>query len=626
MRKHWKKYVAITTITAALLTGCGSNQSTGTTTNPTSSTTDSSTTTTATATATSLSTSQVVVDKEFSDRDLDSSYDDSTAVHITLNDSSIEADSESGVTIDKSTLTITKEGTYVISGTLNDGNIVVDADDTAKIQIVLNGVTITSSDYAPIYVKTADKVFITLAENTENSLSDGSTYVQIDDTSVDGVIFSKADLTLNGQGTLTITGNYKHGIASKDDLIITSGTYNITAVKDGLNGKDAVKVKDGTITISVTDGNGIQSKNGDDTTKGYVYICGGTINIKNSQEGIEGTAIVIEDGTVDIVANDDGLNATSGSSTTTDSSTTDTSDNTSDASDMSTTADTVTSTDKTTTTVSTVATNSANATTTTSSATSPSSNIVTTTSTSDTTTSSDTTNVPPNSDMAPPSDNAGQFNKDDRGFGGKGGGAFENDTNAYLSISGGTITVNASGDGIDSNGSVIISGGTTLVNGPTNSGNGGLDYNGTAEITGGTILVAGSAGMAQGFSDTSTQYSILYNFSSVIDAGTEVTLTDADGNKVYSYTPTKQYQSVVISTPDLEKDATYTLTSGSQSEEITLSSVVTSGGEQSVSGPGGGGHGGDQGGRGMKNFQDGGQAPDMSGTDSSDTTDSGSSN
>jgi uncharacterized protein YcfL len=576
MRKQWKKYVAITTITAALLTGCGSNQSSGTT------------------TATSFSTSQVVVDKEFSDRDLDSSYDDSTAVHITLNGSSIETDSESGVTIDKNTLTITKEGTYVISGTLDNGNIIVEADDTAKVQIVLNGVTITSSDYAPIYVKTADKVFITLAENTKNSLTDGSTYVQTDDTSVDGVIFSKADLTLNGQGTLTITGNYKHGIASKDDLIITSGTYNITSVKDGLNGKDAVKIKDGTITISVTDGNGIQSKNGDDTTKGYVYIGGGTVNIKNSREGIEGTAIVIEDGTIDIVANDDGLNATSGSSTTTGSSSTDTSDTTTTASDMSATADTAVST------ISTVA----------------------TTSSSDTTTSSDTTNVPANSDMAPPSDNAGQFNKDDGGFGGKGGGAFENDTNAYLSISGGTITVNAAGDGIDSNGSVIISGGTTLVNGPTDSGNAGFDYNGTADITGGTILVAGSAGMAQGFSDTSTQYSILYNFSSVSEAGTEVTLTDADGNKVYSYTPTKQYQSIVISTPDLEKDATYTLTSGSQSEEITLSSVVTSGGEQSVGGPGGGGHGG----RGMKNFQDGGQAPDMSGTDSTDTTDSGSSN
>ncbi|RDU24495.1 carbohydrate-binding domain-containing protein [Anaerosacchariphilus polymeriproducens] len=527
MRIQWKKYVIITTIIATLLTGCGSKQSSGTTTSSTNSVTDSSTsssTTSTTATAMSLSTSQVVIDKEFSDRDLDSSYDDSNAVHITLNDSSIEADSESGLTIAQNTLTITKEGTYVISGTLNDGNIIVDADDTAKIQIVLNGVTITSSDYAPIYVKTADKVFITLAENTDNSLTDGSEYVQTDDTSVDGVIFSKADLTLNGNGTLNITGNYKHGIASKDDLIITSGTYNITAVKDGLNGKDAVKVKDGTITISVTDGDGIQSKNGDDSTKGYVYICDGTINIKNSQEGIEGTAILIENGTIDIVANDDGINATSES-------------------------------------------------------------------------------------------------KGDGDFGGKGGGTFENDTNVYLSISGGTITIDASGDGIDSNGSVIISGGTTIVNGPTNSGNAGFDYNGTADISGGTILVAGSAGMAQGFSDTSTQYSILYNFSSVSEAGTEVSLTDADGNKIYSYTPTKQYQSIVISTPDLKKDATYTLTSGSQSEEITLSSVITSGGEQSV-----GGHGGDQGGRGMKKFQDGGQAPDMGGTGNSETTDSGSSN
>lgn len=551
MKRQWKKYMIIATIIPALLSGCGSKQSSKTNTNSTNSTTDTSTSssTTTTAAAISVSTSQVAVDKEFSDRDLDSSYDDSTAVHITLNGRSMETDSENGVTIEESTLTITKEGTYVISGTLNDGNIIVAADDTAKIQIVLNGATITSSDYAPIYVKTADKVFITLAENTTNSLTDDSNYEQIDDTTVDGVIFSKSDLTLNGNGTLHITGNYKHGIASKDDLIITSGTYDITAVKDGLNGKDAVKVKDGTITISVTDGDGIQSKNGDDATKGYVYICGGKINIKSSQEGIEGTAVLVENGTIDIVAKDDGINATSENSTTTDSSDTNT-----------------------------------------------------------------TTVTPTASSMTPPNDNKSHPQKGDGGFGGKDDNKFENDTNAYLSISGGTITIDASGDGIDSNGSVIISGGTTIVNGPTDNGNAGLDYNGTAVITGGTILVAGSSGMAQGFSDTSTQYSILYNFSSASEAGTEVTLTDADGNKIYSYTPTKQYQSIVISTPDLKKDATYTLTSGSQSEEITLSSVVTSGGEQSV-----GGHGG----RGMKKFQDEGQTSDRTRIDNSNTTDSG---
>lgn len=140
--------------------------------------------------------------------------------------------------------------------------------------------------------------------------------------------------------------------------------------------------------------------------------------------------------------------------------------------------------------------------------------------------------------------------------------------------------MNASGDGIDSNGSVSVSGGTTYVSGPTNNGNGGLDYNGTAEITGGTILIAGSSGMAQGFSDTSSQYSILYNLPSACDAGTEVKLTNKDGNVVISYTPEKEYQSVVISTPELLKGETYTLISGKQTQEITLSTMVSGNGQQ----------------------------------------------
>jgi hypothetical protein len=166
-------------------------------------------------------------------------------------------------------------------------------------------------------------------------------------------------------------------------------------------------------------------------------------------------------------------------------------------------------------------------------------------------------------------------------FGGDfgGGGTMENDTNCYISISGGSITVNAAGDGIDSNGSIYISGGTIFVSGPTDSMNAGMDYNGTADITGGTIIVAGSSGMAQGFSDTSSQYSILYNLSSVSAAGTEIKLTDADGNVVASFTPDKEYQSVVISTPDLANGQAYTLISGDLTADITLSSIVTSGGE-----------------------------------------------
>ena len=164
---------------------------------------------------------------------------------------------------------------------LSEGQIRVETSDSEKVQLVLNGVTIHNSSSAAIYLKSADKVFITLADGTTNTLTDGTEYIQTDDNTVDGVIFSKADLAINGSGTLNITANYKHGIVSKDDLVITDGTFNITSVKAGLSGKDAIKIKDGIFNINSSDGKGLTSKNDSDTTKGYVYIAGGTFNITN---------------------------------------------------------------------------------------------------------------------------------------------------------------------------------------------------------------------------------------------------------------------------------------------------------------------------------------------------------
>ena len=483
-----------------LVSGCSS-----TATNSTASSTAKTVTETAAGlTAVVSSTSTIAVDPEFTDRDLETTYDDSTAVHVTLDGSNIQVSGD-GATASNGVLTITKEGTYVVTGNLTDGQIVVAAADTDKIQIVLNGATINCADNAPIYIKSANKVFITLNQNTVNSLTDSSAYVQTDENTVDGVIFSKADLTINGAGTLNITTNFNHGIVSKDDLIITGGTFNITSADNALSGKNSVKIKDGVVNITSSNGKGITSKNADDTTKGYVYICGGTITIKNSTEGIEGTAIIIEGGTIDLVSQDDGFNSASASAAETDT-------------------------------------------------------------------------------------------------GAKGGGAaMENDANCYLSIAGGTIKVNATGDGLDSNGSLYVTGGTIIVSGPTNGGNGALDYNGTAEITGGTIFVAGSTGMAQGFSDTSTQCSLLYNLTTACAAGTEIKLTDASGNTIASFTPDKTYQSVVISTPDLAQGSTYTLTCGSQTVDIPLTAVVTSNGQTGMGGPG---QGGTQGGK-----QDGGTRP-----------------
>ena len=437
-------------------------------------------------------TSKVNVDKTFSARDLEVGYEETTACKVVFNDKKIEISKEGAIAKDGN-LTISKAGTYIISGTSTNGQIIIDAKDSDKIQIVLNGLSLTCSDYAPVYIKNADKVFLTLAENTINTLVDGTEYTQIDETNVDGVIFSKSDLTINGSGTLAITGNYQHGIVSKDDLVITGGDINITAVKDALNGKNCVKIKDGKIKLSTETGNGIQSKNAEDTTKGYVYIAGGEIVVSKCQEGIEGTVIIVEDGTINVTAQDDGFNAASGK---TDATKTDA--------------------------------------------------------------------------MKVGEKEPGAFN------GGGGDSPFETDTNCYILIAGGTINVNAMGDGIDSNGSLYVTGGICYVSGPTNGGNGALDYNGTATITGGTFVVAGSTGMAQGFSNTSKQYSILYNLTSVVGENVEMQLLDQDKKVIASFAPKKEYQSVVISTPDLIKNGNYTLVCGDQTAEITLSEIVTS--------------------------------------------------
>ncbi|WP_162800381.1 carbohydrate-binding domain-containing protein [Acetobacterium bakii] len=498
--KRVKIFIPFLIIIMLLFSGC--NSAASTTTGVTAA--DTGTETTKALTAVISPTSAIVVDPEFTERDLETIYEDSTATHVTLDGSNIQVTGD-GAVASNGVLTITAEGTYVITGNLTDGQIVVAAADTDKIQIVLNGAAINCADNAPIYVKSANKVFVTLNAGTVNTLTDGTVYVQTDENTVDAVIFSKADLTLNGEGTLNITSIANHGIVSKDDLVITGGTYTIISANDALSGKNSVKIKDGIFNITCSsEGKGITSKNDEDTTKGYVYIAGGTITITKSYEGIEGTVIIVEGGTFDITAQDDGFNTASASAS---------------------------------------------------------------------------------------NDDVGEGN--DPGGAGGGGGAMENDANCYLSIAGGTINLNASGDGLDSNGNLYISGGDITVSGPTNSGNGALDYNGIADITGGTVVISGSTGMAQGFSESSTQASLLYNLTSACEAGTEIKLTDDTGKTIASYTPDKTYQSVVISTPEMVQGSTYTLTCGSQTVDIPLTAVVTSNGQSGMGGPGqGGGQGG----------------------------------
>lgn len=235
----------------------------------------------------------------FTDRDLEVGYDETTAAVITLSGSTISCDSDA-VTIDGSTVTITDEGTYILSGTLEDGMLIVDAEETDKSQLVLNGASIHCEDCAALYIRQADKVVVTTAADSQNTLSGGETFTQLDDNNIDGVIFSKADLTLNGLGTLTVDSPAGHGVVTKDDLVVTSGTYVITATGQGLSGKDSVRIADGTFTLT-TGKDAIQSDNTEDTDKGFVYLAGGSFTITAEGDGLSASSwMQVDDATCTI--------------------------------------------------------------------------------------------------------------------------------------------------------------------------------------------------------------------------------------------------------------------------------------------------------------------------------------
>lgn len=255
------------------------------------------------------STTEASTGDMFTERDMEIGYDEEASAHITLSGDGASSDSDA-VQISGSTVTIAEEGTYILSGTLDDGMIVVNAADTDKVQLVLDNAQITSSTSAAIYVLQADKVFLTTAAGSENTLANGGKYVAIDDNNIDSVIFSKADLTLNGAGTLTISAAAGHGIVSKDDLVLTSGTYSITAASHGISGKDSVRIAGGSYTITAGK-DGIHAENTDDSSLGFLYIAGGTFTIAADGDGMSaGAYLQIQDGTFTITTGEGSASVT----------------------------------------------------------------------------------------------------------------------------------------------------------------------------------------------------------------------------------------------------------------------------------------------------------------------------
>ena len=489
----------------------------------------------------------------FTRDDFDAAYNASSAK---INVASLASVSASGVRVSGKTATISAAGTYILSGSANDVCISVDAPD-AEVRLVLDNLSISNSSAAPVYVKNAAKVYVILAENSTNTLSVNGEFVKIDGAKAEAVIFAQSDLTLNGSGTLNAAAQNGSGIASKKTLAITGGTFVISASSHALKGKDNVNIAGGSFTLT-SGKDGIHSENDDNAESGNIYIKGGTFVISAESEALDAiNNIKIDGGNIDIVQSDEGIEATTidinGGKITLVSSDDGINASYSDKEE--------------------IAEKSAG------SASSSASFV-----------SSSTRN------------NGGMQNISEQAM------------HTYVNITGGEITIDSQADGIDSNGSVYVSGGTVRILGPTSDGDAALDYDVTAVITGGEFIASGSAGMAQGFSDTSTQASFVATFSKTVSGN--ISVTDKTGKIIVQTNGDKSFRSVVVSSKDLKVGETYTVKAGSESVSVTLSSITTGGGMQRGRGgmrggargmdgnPGNmhGGSGGIKGGRNQKGF------------------------
>lgn len=518
---------------------------------------------------------------QFTDRDVDAVYDEQTATQIILNGSDAEI-SGKGASFADGIVTVSAEGTYLLQGQFS-GRIVISVADTEKVQLILNGAEITSNDYAALSITEADKVFLTLAEGSTNTLTDTENYALVsEDDNTDGCIFSKGDLTINGSGSLTVNGNYGSGIVTKDDLCITGGNLTVNSKKTALAGKDSVRIHDGKLSLSAGS-NGIKSSNEEDPEKGYIYIAGGSIDISAETDGMDAvSSVYVAGGNIRITSGGGNANGEQksayegfywGASTASEDTASAKgvkSDGTivigggevyiDSADDSIHAAGDVTVENGTVTAVSgddgihsdndlfihggeidiqksyegleAV-------------------NITVSGGKNRITASDDGMNAAGGADGSATQDRPGRNN-----FNMFEGGDYS------ITFTGGYTVIDASGDGVDSNGALNVSGGVILISGPTNSGNGALDYASEATITDGVFLAVGAAGMASSFSDSSTQCVNSCNSSSVVSGAYNLAITDANGNCILSFTPGKNYQNIVFSSPQMKVGESYSIIIG----------------------------------------------------------------
>lgn len=539
----------------------------------------------------------------FTDRDRETGYEGS--VTVTLSDGGSTADGP-GVRVDGNTVTITAEGTYLLTGRLTDGQIRVQVTKQQKVQLVLQNAAVSCDGGAALYISQADKVFVTLPEGTENNLSSIGAFALDQSDRVDAAVYSKADLTFNGGGSLLVSSETGHGIVSKDTLKFTDGTYGVHAAKQGITGKDSLCIEAGSFTVeSGTDG--LHSKNDEDAALGNVYIMGGTFHITAGNDGCDASGeIYIAGGNFTVFTGEGSASVTHteggwgggrpGEWT-----------NTSEESrkglkagekltilggsfDIDAEDDAIHSNDALGVADGTFAIASGDDAFHAEGALGISGGKIHITKSYEglegtyITVSGGEITVTASDDGM----NAAGGN-DSSGLAGPWGqGGFGQATDAYILISGGTLVIDAGGDGVDSNGDLTVTGGTTYVNGPTNGGNGPLDYAGNGKITGGVFIAVGSAGMAMNFGTESTQGAILCGLNGTAPGGTEVSVADENGKTLAGFTATKNFQSILISAPGMVKGGTYTVRVGEASGEFTLDSITNGGGSGAGGGPGGG--------------------------------------
>ena len=392
------------------------------------------------------------------------------------------------VVIKNNCFTITEGGTYRVYGTVQNGRIVVDTSKDAKVDLVFDGASVTRSNYAPLYVKQADKVTINLANGTQNILENGGSFAALDENNVDAALFSKDDITITGSGSLSIKSPGGHGITGKDDLTIKGGTITVNASRHALEANDSITISGGTLSLTAGE-DGIHTENDEDSTLGIytqnggtvtVYatddavhavasltISSGSLKIEKCFEGLEAAKIYIKGGNVYVNAADDGINATAGA--------------------------------------------------------------------------------------------------DINCYNGE----------AIISISGGKTEIITQGDALDSNGDLFLSGGEVVCHGPGNTvhGYGTLDFVNKAIVTGGRLIAFTSRGKA--FSEDSTQAAFNLNLASMKVKGTPVTVTDANGNVLFSDIAETGFNCVIVSSPELTVGSRYTVTVGNTSLEVYQRNLIT---------------------------------------------------